>query len=198
MEPDLFGVFRHSDASPQRPGRSYALALTPSPSPFPPQSLLSRPPQRFVMNKVEKTWLLTQLMAYGAPVQQLKTVGATCTSVADSARFRHILDSAIVAEQQQFGMSWRRTYMHRISAENVRYVANTVSNMAKKVLIASATGSPEHDGPVAATRSVENHAQHGLDQVVLDYKEEATKRMMTTDEDATRALTRNREGRVEK
>ena len=88
--------------------------------------------------------------------------------------------------------------MHRMSPENVRYIENTVLDMTKKVLVASETGSSQHDGPVAAARGVENDAKHVLDQVVLDYKEEATKRTLKTDEDAARALTRTRESRMEK
>ena len=67
----------------------------------------------------------------------------------------------------------------------------------KKDVVASAIGSPEHDGPVASARGVENDTQHVWDQVVLDCKEEATKRTLTKDEDATRVLTRTRESRAE-
>ena len=88
--------------------------------------------------------------------------------------------------------------MCRITAENVRHVVNTVSDMAKKVIITSPGDSEGDDGPVVAARGTENDAQHCLDQAVLDYKHEASKRTLTTDDDASRALARTRESRAQK
>ena len=60
------------------------------------------------------------LTAYGAPPQTMKTLVATCESVAINATTRHITDDAIVAEQETNGVYWRRAYMRGITNANVQ------------------------------------------------------------------------------
>ena len=78
------------------------------------------------MNKVAKAWVLMQPLAFGAPLQKLINLDATCVCVADSALKRNVADSVIVSEQNCHGMSWRRSHTLRIAGENVRHVVNTV------------------------------------------------------------------------
>ena len=150
------------------------------------------------MNKVEKAWILMQLLAFDGPLLKMKTLDTTCGRVADATKSRHIVDSAIFAQQNRYGMSWRRSHMLRISVENVGHVVNSVPELAKKVVITSLSGSFEGGGPVAAACGSEEDAQHVLDQAVLDFKHEASEKTLTTDENADTVLNRNQESQAKK
>lgn len=78
--------------------------------------------------------------------------------------------------------------MQGISAEHDRHVTTTMGDMDKKVFIASMPGVDKEDGVFAADRGTENDAQHVLNQAVIDYKHEASKRTHKTDDEALKYL----------
>lgn len=88
-------------------------------------------------------------------------------------------------------MSWPRAYMGAATRENIRHVANSFNDMSKKVILASFSGEDE-EGPITVVRGTgeNNDAQHILDQNLLDDKEHASKRSLTSDHIAQKGLKR--------
>lgn len=155
-----------------------ASALAPSVLPSTVSTASRCPSQRFVKSKLEKAWVFMQILAFGAPLQKLKTSGATVVRIADSAKTRLFASCAMVSEQNCYGMSWQRSHILCITGENVRLVANTVLEMAKKVVITYMSVSLEGGCPVKPAQSSEDDAQHILDQFVLDFKDGHPKRRL--------------------
>ena len=143
---------------------------------------------------------MSQLTAVGEPVQKMKTLEATCDSVAFNARAKKATDLEIGHDMQRYGCAWRNDYMVKISKANVQNLNASIPNLSKKVEVDKNADVGPDEPPIPRIRPgcKEDGVEQLLDQAVLDYKHAASKKTATTDEDAAQALLRRKETRKEK